>query len=280
MAPMARVSPPLFWTAQPGATARPGPTGGNPRPPSKKTSTARFRRTNRDGAAILQEGEVSPGLASRSAERNIMAIRRRRVDKSEESTPAKRVKKKVADLFQTAPAQRAKEPSADQLPALRGGTAKILESVFSLEQLEGQALSDIHDELVEALSLREALTPGNLQARLNMAESNALKAHQLFITAKVDYERFELEMEPIMEKMRDAAMKELQAEKDAKQRSKAITEADIRGRASVMFPDEWAEACIRKIRASSMMDQLARLSKLWEQRCFSLSTLLNTGKRS
>lgn len=162
----------------------------------------------------------------------------------------------------------------DNLPVMNAPWMRIQETTFELEDPEAE-----HEELLEALRLTSALTPGNLEAALNDAEDNARRAHKLYIVARVDYERFDLEMTPVVEAMRDAANRELQAEKDAKQRSKAITDADIKGRASILFPDEWALVQKRRTEAEAMMDTLKHFADLWKQRCYSLSTMLNAGKR-
>jgi hypothetical protein len=174
---------------------------------------------------------------------------------------------------------RAFDPSAEitieDLPLLPPAWMRIQERAFKLEDPEVE-----FDELEEALKLTNALTPGNLQEALNVAEDNARRAHRLYIVARYEYERFELEAMPIIEAMRDAASKDLNGEKERKERTKAITEADIKGRASVLFPDEWVMAMERKIKAEGMMDTLKSFAELWRQRCFSLSSMLNSGKRS
>lgn len=177
--------------------------------------------------------------------------------------------------------QLAPKPSSSErfvmndFPVLPPAWMKIQERTFALEDPEAE-----YHELESDLRLSDALTPGNLQEALNKAEDNARRAHKLYIVARVEYERFDLETMPIIEAMRDAASRDIQGEKDRKERSKAITEADIKGRASVLFPDEWAIAMERKSKAEGMMDSLKSFAELWRQRCFSLSSMLNAGKRS
>lgn len=165
--------------------------------------------------------------------------------------------------------------SVDDFPLLNAPWMKIQERVFDLPDPDAE-----HAELEEALRLTDALTPGNLQAALNAAEDNARRAHRLYVVARAEFERFELEMSPVLEAMREAANRDLQNEKDRKERSKAITDADIKGRASVLFPDEWRAAQSRRLKAEAMMDHLKLFAEMWKQRCFSLSSMLNAGKRS
>lgn len=179
-------------------------------------------------------------------------------------------------LFDTAPAQQqAAERQRKALPELTLSFTTIRESVFTLPDPDG-----LYKSLEEGLSLREALTPNALLGALNTAEDFARLAHKLYVVANADYERFERECEPIVESMRDAANRELQSEKDSKLRSKAITDADLRGRAAVMFPDEWAAMDSRRIKASGMLNHLKALAELWKTRCYSLNGMLNAGKRA
>ena len=193
----------------------------------------------------------------------VTKVERRKARETEE-------KKKVGRQFDSSA-----EISIEDLPLLPPSWMRIQERSFKLENPEEEYV-----ELEDELKLTNALTPGNLQDALNKAEDNARRAHRLYIVARIEYEKFELEASPIIEAMRDAASKDLQGEKDRKERSKAITEADIKGRASVLFADEWAIAMERRIKAEGMMDTLKVFAELWRQRCFSLSSMLNAGKRS
>jgi hypothetical protein len=179
-------------------------------------------------------------------------------------------------LFDSAPAQKeAEDRKRKKLPEMKLSFTRIVESVFTLHDPNGE-----YKHLEESISLREALTPNALMTALNDAEDNARRAHKLYVVARADYERFERECEPIVESMRDASNRELQSEKDAKLRSKAITDADVRGRAATMFPDEWKRIDARRIKADGMLEHLKALAELWKNRCYSLNGMLNAGKRS
>lgn len=171
--------------------------------------------------------------------------------------------------------QAAEEIDIDNLPILSAPWMKIQERTFSLSDPENE-----HKDLETQLRLTDALTPGRLQEALNRAEDNARRAHKLYIVAQFEYESFELEMKPVIEAMRQSANTDLQGEKDRKERSKAITDADITGRASVLFPDEWIVVQQRTIKAALMMSHLKIFADVWKQRCFSISSMLNAGKRS
>lgn len=193
--------------------------------------------------------------------------RRRRATKSKEAADA---------LVQPAPAQeKAAEAQRQHVPELSESFTNIRKSVFSMPSPD-----DVYARLEESISLKEALTPGVLMEATNKAEDNARLAHQLYINAKADFDRFERECDPVIESMRDAANRELQQEKDNKLRSKAITDADVRGRASTMFPDEWKAISDRRVKADGMLEHLKALAELWKNRCYSLNGMLNAGKRS
>lgn len=169
-----------------------------------------------------------------------------------------------------------RSPDADRLPTIGRHFDEVTEKLFD-------SVGDPREsyrQLEEDLSLKKALTPGVLQQALNFSEDNARKAHAMYVVARAEYTTFEAEMDAVVEAMRDTATAALQDEKDKKQRSKAITDADVRGRAATMFPDEWTRAVERRAKGASMLDHLKRLADLWQNRCYSLSTMLNAGKRS
>lgn len=202
-----------------------------------------------------------------------MATRRRKLKRPVKGSPA--AASRAADaLFQTAPAQSS-SPELSALPELGSAFVRVRETTFSLADPEGE-----WNYLRDRLALTDALTPGALQAALNIAEDCARRAHRLYIVAKADFDRFEIECDAVTEAMRSEANRSLQAEKDAGQRAKAITDADIRGRAAILFPDEWSLIGERKVKAQGMLDHLKRFADLWQQRCFSLGTMTNAGKRS
>lgn len=239
-------------------------------------SLFRTAPSNRSAAQKIEAvGDQRIATMRRKAEQvkelaNAPATETGKVERRKPVTPETTEKKRVARSFDPSA-----EISIEDMPLLPPSWMRIQERAFKLEDPEAE-----FNELEEALKLTDALTPGNLQEALNRAEDNARRAHRLYIVARIEYEKFELEASPIIEAMRDAASKDLQGEKDRKERSKAITEADIKGRASVLFADEWAIAMERKIKAEGMMDTLKSFAELWRQRCFSLSSMLNSGKRS
>lgn len=172
---------------------------------------------------------------------------------------------------QEAAAKRRALPFSGPLPELRPGCSRIVERVFDLPDPEAE-----FDRLWMALEV-EPFTPGAVEAALNVAEQNAMKAHQLYVVFRADFERLEAETAAIVGALREAATAALQAEKDAGQRSKAITDADVTGCVAQMFPDEWSAIQERAIKARKTKEHVERLADLWKYRSSSLSALL--GKR-
>jgi hypothetical protein len=169
----------------------------------------------------------------------------------------------------------ASEFNFKDLPLLDAPWLKIQERVFNLEEPP----EVIFARLEADLKLTQALTPGNLEAALEGAEDNARQAHRLYVVAVVAFEAYEAEIGPIVEAMRDAANNDLQKEKLAGTRNKAITDADIKGRAGVLFPDEWARVCERVNQVKGVRDHMKWFADLWKQRCYTLSALVHAGKR-
>lgn len=202
----------------------------------------------------------------------LMGTTRRRA-KSARKPTATEATAAADSLFGSAPAQKeVKRPSAGgrQLPLLSKRYLKMVESTFDLPEPDA-----LFERLYDELDIDDALTPGALQAALNKAEKNALLAHKLYVNAKADHAVFEIEMDGVMASMRDVVTAELQAEKDAKTRSKQITEGDIKEYIAWRYADEWGEANTRKVKAEGMLKHVARLSDLWTQRCRSLASMLH-----
>lgn len=133
-------------------------------------------------------------------------------------------------------------------------------------------------ELEAALTVEGALTPQVVKAQLNLAEKRALAAHRLYVFAKLEQKRYSIDCEEALGSMRDFATSELQAEKDRGERNKSITEADVRGRAATLYPDEWAAINTGLESSKATIAHLEQLSDLWKGRRFSLAALLGDGR--
>jgi len=152
---------------------------------------------------------------------------------------------------------------------LRPDLAKIVETVF---------VNDVHEtwkKLREALSIGEKRSDhGTLQRALDNAERYAYDAHRLFVTAKVERERWERENDVIFGAMWSEATADLQREKDSGIRSKQITDADIRARTATLHPDEFQAQETHRAKIKATVDSLENLAEQWNSRCRTLQTML------
>lgn len=133
------------------------------------------------------------------------------------------------------------------------------------------------------MKLREALTVGEkrsehgvLNKALDDAEKNAHMAHRVFITAKIERERWERENDTTWGAMWSEATKSLQKEKDEGTRAKQVTDADIKARVATLFPDEYQEIEVRRAKIKATVDSLEDLAVQWKSRCKSLQTMKGT----
>jgi hypothetical protein len=233
-------------------------------------------RTRKESAltGIFTKAEQNKSPADKVAELGAERVQARRAAQEPAATDKPAAEAKPALPKQRPGVVAGKEFDINQLPTLTLPWMRIQESVFTIGDPEAE-----YDDLERDLKLNEALTPGNLEQALNRAEDNARRAHKLYVVGKVQFEAYERELTPIIEAMRQAANDDLQNEKASGSRNKAITDADVRGRAAVLFPDEWALASDRKAKAEGTMSQVKALADLWRQRCYSISALLSAGKR-
>lgn len=178
--------------------------------------------------------------------------------------------KTVEDMVQRAPAQaRAPSPVNGPLPEIPQRWQKAVERVFSDIEPEKD-----YERLEQALSLKDALSPGAIKVARNEAEANANEAHRLYVVAALEFERFTIDADVVQGALRMTATAELQEEKDAGKRSKAITDADVREKAALLFPEEWKNICERRKKVELALEQFKRLADLWKSRCFGLGDMI------
>lgn len=176
------------------------------------------------------------------------------------------------DLVEQAPAQASAplppDPVNGPLPKLTR-FAGVVERIYTTEGLDIDAE---YDRLENALALNFAGAQ-SIDDSLNTVQRNALDAHRLYLLAVLDVEAFKIDNDVAMGAYRQAATAALQAEKDAGQRSKQITDADVRDRAAVMYPEQWREGTEEKLRAEGLLEQLRRLAELWKERSYALGKM-------
>lgn len=118
-----------------------------------------------------------------------------------------------------------------------------------------------------------------LAKALDDAEDNARLAHALYLAAKLEREKWKLDMEVILAPMRTEATGELQKEKEQGLRSKQITDADVESKIAALHPEEvqWHASKATKLRG--MEEHLLHLVELWKSRCRTLQTLVGALRR-
>lgn len=138
-------------------------------------------------------------------------------------------------------------------------------------------VDDIETEakrLIEELQLGELRSDrGSVIKALDRAARNANDAHALYVTCVREREAWEKRNEVILAGMRTEAMKSLMAEKNAKQRSKAITNSDLDSECALLFGDEWVKQENEKREYQLAEAQMKNLSERWADRSFALRAI-------
>lgn len=153
---------------------------------------------------------------------------------------------------------------ADQLAQL---VTKVIDEGLGLD------INAEYDELERGLVLPDALTPHVVAAAINLCESNAKRAHRLYVLARYQLDRYKVSAEVALGAMREAATHRLSVMKAAGHHPKQVTDSDVRDMAATMYPDEWANIQDRVARTEHTLAHLARFADLWQRRSWSLSAL-------
>jgi hypothetical protein len=158
--------------------------------------------------------------------------------------------------------------NANRKTKVRSDLEKIVESTF---------VNDLHsswEKLRLALKLGEKRSDHSaLHKALDEAEENAHLAHRVFVTAKLERERWERENDVVWGAMWSEATKSLQKEKEEGLRAKQVTDADIKARVATLYPDEYVEIEVRRAKIKATVDTLENLSDAWGSRCRSLGIM-------
>lgn len=115
---------------------------------------------------------------------------------------------------------------------------------------------------------------GTLQKALDLAEKRAHDAHRLYVTAKIERDRWERQNEVVHGAMWSDANRSLQKEKDDGLRSKQITDADIKARVATLFPDEYEAQEVRRAKIKATVESIEDLAEQWKSRCRTLQVML------
>jgi hypothetical protein len=148
--------------------------------------------------------------------------------------------------------------------------AKILEHVFRVDPWKE------YTELESSLKIggRGYTDHDTLMKALDGAEDNARKAHQLYCAARAEQERYEMDAQVIEGVARRTVMRDLEAEKEAGQRKKMITEADVASYIQLLYPDEYDQLRLTRLKLRKLVENMERLADLHVSRCRTLQVML------
>lgn len=179
--------------------------------------------------------------------------------------------KPLAEELAKKPATPPLFASANKGPGINPDYEKIVECVYSVD-----ALRD-YEDLEKNLEVGEQRGDyATLRQHLDKAEGRARRAHSLYLGAKLEFARWEVDSERVLSGMRQNALDALEEEKANGERRKAITDADCRSKMAEMYSDEWSDQEIKRHRMKGMVESMENLAERWAGKCFSLRTLLET----
>ena len=145
-----------------------------------------------------------------------------------------------------------------------------------MEKVYLEDLVYAYDELEAGMKECDELTErGATKKALGMAETNYRKAHKLYLTARFEHKKWNLENLIVFGAMRRDATEALQQEKKQGERSKAITEADVHAKCAELFQDEYVAQEMKRENVQAIEDDIENLAKSWEMRCQTLRVLCN-----
>jgi len=160
--------------------------------------------------------------------------------------------------------------SANKGPGINPDMQRIVETLYAAD-----AFKDYSD-LESSLEIGEERTNyQTLMTHLDKAEQRARRAHRLYLGAKLELETWEQDAKKVTSVMRAQASAELEGEKAAGERKKAITNPDVDAKMSEMFADEYSSQALTRAKIKGAAEHLERIAELWKIRCHTLGTMLS-----
>jgi hypothetical protein len=136
-------------------------------------------------------------------------------------------------------------------------------------------IGEIYEEVERSLTLGDGkLEYGHLAAAVDRISVQYRNAHRLYMTAIRQRKRWERENEITLSALRSKAVKSLQLEKDNKERTKQITDADVTARMYEDHVDEMRAQDERKLDLEITEKSFAQLVETLGDRSRALQTLL------
>lgn len=115
---------------------------------------------------------------------------------------------------------------------------------------------------------------GILLAALDRAEVNTRLAHKMFMSSKIEYDRYMAQLDVKKSDMLSQAKQELEAEKKTLEFKKQITNDDVISRCAEKFPEQWVYLNKRVAEMKAAVSDLEDLVFTWKSRCETLRTMV------
>ena len=225
-------------------------------------------RRRRRKAAAKSEDEAKPATKKKASKRKPPPAE----PPAGDDKPSAPKQPSGDDIFHTAAHQK----GFPKAPDLQRGFQTIVTDIFA----EGYDVVQEWKDIRKAMIVSDSLSPERLKRAANEAEDISVRAHRLYVVAKVEVQAYMRETESIYGAIRESAVQSLEAQKAAKTRTKQITDPDVKAEAARLHSDEWAEICTRRDWAEGMLSQLLRLSESAKSRCYTLSNMASPNSRS
>jgi len=204
---------------------------------------------------------VAPEIPPESSQETVRKTSEALKEELEKNAP----KTRIEEAFE----HRNRGSDKEQPSLIDNEIAGIVEVIFVEHPLEE------YKKLEAALRIGDKHNDhGTVAKALDNAESYARLAHRLWMTARVERDRWEKDNALIFAGMRDGATRALQREKEQGIRNKMITDADVEAMCAVMFADEWRDQEIKRRRVEAMVKSMENLNECWTSRCRTLQAML------
>ncbi len=207
--------------------------------------------------------------AAAQADENTDAIANAKPTKKSKADPS--LAKTQQDIFETAKHQA----SFPKMPDMQRGFQTIVNDIFA----DGYDVIKEWKDIRKLMVISDALSPDHLKRAANTQEDVSIRAHRLYVVAKVEVSAYMRETEATFAAIRQSAIDHLESQKASGARTKQITDKDAVSEAARMYPDEWADVCTRRERAEAMLSQLLRTSEAAKSRCYTVSNMMSPGAR-
>jgi hypothetical protein len=146
---------------------------------------------------------------------------------------------------------------------------RIVETVYAVDPWKEYEELERHLEIGD-----ERNDVGTLKRALDRSSRLALRAHQLYLAAKLHQTNVELDTSAIWTKMRDEATAALEAEKKTGDRKKQITESDVENEIVARFGDEYRAQRTKREKLKGMVAQMLWLAERWKGKEYAIAAML------